>query len=188
MNLFISSSLPPNTNDHNLKVSSDLQLRGNNRRTIPFKTQCKHLSLSVHSNKSITLRCERNPPRTLGRLLSLHALFTMQRSKGSQVIVALNMRHRGDPDEARFSQECRCVAEGCDGGVCYSKTNLANWTVGGGRGRDACGLGKGATPFRFHGAGWEGAAEDVAFVRKENRIGKGFSTGALGAVSFLYYV
>jgi len=112
----------------------------------------------------------------------------MQRGKGGQVIIALDMRHRGNPDEARLSQERCCIAKGCDGGVCYSEANLADWAVGGGRGGDVCGFGKGTTPFRFHGASWEGAAEYVAFIREENCVGEDFGTGALGAVSFLYYV
>src|SRR5437879_5139263 len=114
--------LTPNTTDHSLKVTPDLQLGGNNRRTIPSKTQYKHLPLSVHTNKFITLRGERNPPRTLGCLPPLHALFSMQRGKGSQVIIALDMRNGGNPDKARLGQERCCVAERCNGGVCYSKT------------------------------------------------------------------
>lgn len=70
----------------------------------------------------------------------------------------------------------------------YSKANLANWTVGGGRGGEGCGFGKGATPFRFHGACWEGAAEYVALIREENCVGEGFGTGALEAVGFLHHV
>jgi len=104
----------------------------------------------------------------------------MQRGKGSQVIIALDMRNGGNPDEAGLGQERCCVAEGCDGGVCYSKTDLADWTVGGSRGGDACGFGKGATPFCFYGACWECAAENVAFIREENCIGDGFGTGTFG--------